>query len=160
MMAAFADEFLVAVATLFFVLVFFSPGDSFHALVKLTPVYLPVCAVKEVYRAKKIFGGLADGSRAFPASPYLVPVAVAVLKGNGSAFMAPFARAVRGDWRPADSELMRPSVTTKECLLAALVFARFGTPVLPKHVEKRTFFAFPFRTSLRTFCTSPWWASS
>ncbi len=58
MFAAFADEFLVSVCALLFLLVFFSPGDAFYALVKLQPVYLAICLVKEVYRAKKIFGGL------------------------------------------------------------------------------------------------------
>ena len=51
---------------------------------------------------------------------------VAVLKGNGSAFMAPFARAIRGSFTPAKSEFMTPSVTTKECLAAAVAFALFG----------------------------------
>ncbi len=58
MFAAFADEFLVSVCAFLFLLVFFSPGDVFYALVKLQPVYLAICLVKEVYRAKKIFGGL------------------------------------------------------------------------------------------------------
>ena len=56
MFAALAEEFLVC--ALLFLLVFFSPGDVFYALVKLQPVYLAICLVKEVYRAKKIFGGL------------------------------------------------------------------------------------------------------
>ncbi len=50
MFAAFADEFLVSVCVLLFLLVFFCPGDAFHAFVKLQPVYLAVCFVKEVYR--------------------------------------------------------------------------------------------------------------
>ena len=49
-----------------------------------------------------------------------------VLKGNGSAFAAPFARAIRGDFNPTKSELMTPSVTTKECLLAAFLMLTFA----------------------------------
>ena len=38
--------------------------------------------VKELFccRGKKIFAGLQEGATAFPASPYLIPVIVAVLK--------------------------------------------------------------------------------
>jgi hypothetical protein len=33
--------------------------------------------------------------QAYPNSPFLIPVIVAVIKGNGSAFAAPIARAIR-----------------------------------------------------------------
>ncbi len=82
-----------------------------------------------------MFGGLTDGQKSFPNSHYLGPVAIAVIKGNGSALMSPFARAIRGDWRPAATEAMRPSVTTKECLLAAVLFAHLGTPVREKGIK-------------------------
>merc|ERR1712117_262233 len=107
------DEHLVLWCAAIYAAVFFCPGDLFYQLVNLKPVYVPIAVLKEIYRGKKIFAGLQEGATAFPASPYLIPVIVAVLKGNGSAFAAPFARAVRGDLNAAKSELMSPSVTTK-----------------------------------------------
>ena len=41
---------------------------------------------------------------------------VAVIKGNGSAFMTPVSRLIRGIWKPEATELLKPSVTTKECV--------------------------------------------
>ena len=126
MFGAFADEQMVLAATALFALVFFSPGDFFYKLVKSKPFYLPICVIKEIFRAKKIFAGLQDGQNAYPNSPYLIPVTVAVIKGNGSAFMAPFARAIRGSWVASKAEWVSPSVTTKECFMAAVAFAVFG----------------------------------
>ena len=45
-----------------------------------------------LFRGKKIFAGLEAGKKAFPDSPFFIPAVVAVIKGNGSAFMNPFAR--------------------------------------------------------------------
>ena len=126
MFGAFADEQMVLACTVLFALVFFSPGDFFYKLVKVQPIYVVICVIKEVFRAKKIFAGLQDGKAAYPNSPYLIPVTVAVIKGNGSAFMGPFARLIRGTWDPLKAEWYKPSVTTKECAMAALVFAIFG----------------------------------
>ncbi len=50
MFAAFSDEFLVLVCFVLFLLVFFSPGDIFYTLVKLQPIYVVICVVKEIYR--------------------------------------------------------------------------------------------------------------
>jgi len=121
MFGAFKDEHLVLWCFAIFIAVNFTPGDLFYQLVNLKPVYVPIAVLKEIYRGKKIFAGLQEGATAFPASPYLIPIIVAVLKGNGSAFAAPFARAVRGDVNASKSELMTPSVTTKECLLGAIL---------------------------------------
>ena len=58
MFGAFSDEYLFGVATVIFLLVFFSPGDFFYKLVKVQPIYVVICGIKEIYRAKKIFAGL------------------------------------------------------------------------------------------------------
>ncbi len=125
MFGALKDENLVLWCVFIYLAVFFSPGDLFYQLVTVKAIYVPICVIKEIYRAKKIFAGLVDGRAAVPASPYLVPVIVAVLKGNGSAFAAPFARAIRGEWKLDKTELMMPSVTTKACLLGAILMAAF-----------------------------------
>ena len=43
-----------------------------------------------------------------------------LFKGNGSGFMTPITRVVRGDWKPAANEILKPSVTTKMCFIVAL----------------------------------------
>jgi len=65
-------------------------------------------------RAKKIYAGMADGAKvATASSPFFVPLLIGVLKGNGSAFAAPVAALLRGQWRPEmTTELTKP-VTNK-----------------------------------------------
>ncbi len=50
MFGAFADEKLVMVCFVIFMLVFYCPGDAFYKLVKMQPMYLAICFIKEVYR--------------------------------------------------------------------------------------------------------------
>jgi len=129
MLSAFSDEYLLFVFLSIYALVFFCPGDLFYRLVNFKPFYLVICALKEIYRAKKIFAGMSDGAKfASSGSPFFVPVLIGVLKGNGSAFAAPLVRLSRGDWRPAETEVVKPSATTKACLLAAVTFAYLGAP--------------------------------
>ena len=42
------------------------------------------------------------------------------MQGNGSGFMTPFTRLVRGEWKPAANEILKPSVTTKMCFIVGL----------------------------------------
>ena len=76
--------------------------------------------VKEIYRGKKVLGGMKAAQDIFPNNELLI-VAIGVLKGNGSGFMKPLTRLISGDWSPARSELLQISVTTKACLAAALL---------------------------------------
>lgn len=92
MFGAFSDEKMLAFCTLAFVCMFYAPGDLVYKLITFKPIYLIICTIKEIFRGKKIWYGLADGAKAFPNSPYFIPVVVAVIKGNGSAFMNPFSQ--------------------------------------------------------------------
>ena len=86
-------------------------------------LYVPICVVKEIYRAKKVVGGMKDASKLFPDNELII-IAIGTLKGNGSGFMKPITRLISGDWSPARSELLQVSVTSKECLAAgALLLA-------------------------------------
>ena len=76
--------------------------------------------VKEIYRAKKVLGGMKAAQDIFPHNELLI-IAIGVLKGNGSGFIKPITRLITGDWSPARSELLQMSVTTKECLAAAVL---------------------------------------
>ena len=120
-MGAFSDEKMVLMATGLFFAIYFSPGDVVYKLLKLVPVYVTICTLKEVLRAKKVYKGLQEGTEAFSkGSPFFIPILIATLKGNGSAFAGPIVRFVRGDWQAGNQEIIKPSVTTKLCFFAAL----------------------------------------
>ncbi|KHJ87996.1 hypothetical protein OESDEN_12215 [Oesophagostomum dentatum] len=52
----------------------------------------------------------------------MVQVLVGVAKGAGSGVLKIVEQLVRGTWSPAQHEMLRPSFTTKACVVAALVF--------------------------------------
>ena len=52
--------------------------------------------------------------------------------------MTPFARVVRGVWKPDENELMKASVTTKLCFLVGLALILIDaklSDVVNKHME-------------------------
>lgn len=119
---AIKDENMVILVTLVYLAIFFSPKDIVYETVKLIPVYAVICTLKEILRAKKVYKGLAEGKEAMPANGSLlfIPVIIAVLKGNGSGFAGPIVRLVRGNWNPGNQEVVKPSLATKLCFLAAI----------------------------------------
>ena len=101
--------------------VFYSPGDLAYTLAKNKVLYVPVCVIKEIYRAKKVMGGMADARKVFPDNEMII-LMIGALKGNGSGFMKPMTRLILGDWSPSKSEILKMSATSKECVAAALLF--------------------------------------
>ena len=81
-MAALKDEWMVGAATVIYLAIFFCPGDLVYKLVKLKLVYVVICALKEILRAKKVYKGLEEGKSAMPVggSVFFIPVLVATLK--------------------------------------------------------------------------------
>jgi len=84
------------------------------------PVRAIMYSIKGLYYPKKVLAGMRHASHALPGN-FLAMLLVAVCKGNGSGIIKPFCRLVRGVWTPSGFESMLPSVTTKYCLLAALL---------------------------------------
>jgi len=119
-LAAMGNEYQVLLATLAWWVVFYSPDDLGYKLVMSKVFYLPLCIIKEIYRAKKTLGGINDAAKVFPDQELLM-VMIGLLKGNGSGFMKPLTRLICGIWRPSSTELLAMSVTSKECLVAAVV---------------------------------------
>jgi len=118
-LAAFGDEHLLLIASFIYLVLFFCPGDLAYKFIKLVPIYATVCTIKEIYRPLKISKGIKEGAT-FKSSSLFIPVVIATIKGNGSGFMTPMTRLVRGVWNPAGHEIMKPSTTTKLCFLVAL----------------------------------------
>jgi len=48
-------------------------------------------------------------------------VVIGTIKGNGSGVIKPVTRLLGGVWKPASSEILEMSVTTKECAVAAVL---------------------------------------
>ena len=98
--------------------VFYSPGDLVYSISKNKMVNIPVCVIKEIYRAKKVVGGMGDARKLFPENEMII-LMIGTLKGNGSGFMKPITRLIIGDWVPAKTEILKMSTTTKECVAAS-----------------------------------------
>ncbi|VDO73023.1 unnamed protein product [Heligmosomoides polygyrus] len=101
--------------------VFYSPFDLVYKLACLKPVKVLLCVAKEVQRAHKISHGVAYATKLYPES-YMVQVLVGVSKGAGSGVVKIVEQLVRGAWIPSQHEMLRPSFTTKACVIASLVF--------------------------------------
>jgi len=129
-LGALSNEYNVLLATLIWWGVFYSPGDLVYSLAKNQALYVPICVVKEVYRAKKTLGGITDAAKVFPDQELLM-VMIGLIKGNGSGFMKPVTRLVCGSWNPESSELLSMSVTSKECLVAAIMMVADSAGFLP-----------------------------
>ena len=56
-LSALSDEYMLMLATIVYFIVFFGPADLGHTLMNYTPVYVAICVLKEILRAKKILGG-------------------------------------------------------------------------------------------------------
>jgi len=84
------------------------------------PVRIIMYCIKGLYYPKKVLAGMKHAAHELPGN-FLAMLLVAVCKGNGSGIMKPFCRLVRGVWTPSGFESLMPSVTTKYCILAALL---------------------------------------
>ena len=78
-MAALGDEYLLVLATIIYLVVFFSPNDIGYKLINVLPVYASICTLKEVQRALKIYKGIKEGIN-FKSGSIFVPVIVATIK--------------------------------------------------------------------------------
>ncbi|CAD6197363.1 unnamed protein product [Caenorhabditis auriculariae] len=111
----------VLLASIIWYLVFYSPFDVVYKLVKLTPIRVVISIIKEVQRAHKISHGVSYAARLYPES-YLVQILVGVSKGAGSGVVKIVEQLVRGSWAPNQHEMLRPSFTTKACVIASILF--------------------------------------
>ncbi|WKX98116.1 hypothetical protein Q1695_013648 [Nippostrongylus brasiliensis] len=112
----------VVLASVVWYSVFYSPFDFTHKLVSFKPLKVVLSVVKEVQRAHKISHGVAYATKLYPES-YMVQVLVGVSKGAGSGIIKVVEQLTRGAWIPSHHEILRPSFTTKACVVASLVFA-------------------------------------
>jgi len=133
-LGALSSEFNVGLATLIWWAVFYSPGDIVYQVVTNNAVYIPICVVKEVYRAKKTWAGIGDAKKVYVDNE-MIQVMIGLIKGNGSGFMKPMTKLICGTWTPQSSEVLKMSVTSKECLVAAILLVLDQGGVIPRPVS-------------------------
>ncbi|VDM58056.1 unnamed protein product [Angiostrongylus costaricensis] len=108
----------VILASIIWYSVFYAPFDVVYKLFLFKPVKIVANIAKEVQR---IAHGIAYATKLYPES-YIVQELVGIASGAGSGIMKIAEQLVRGSWSPSQHELLRPSFTTKACILASLVF--------------------------------------
>ncbi|CAI4232716.1 unnamed protein product [Auanema sp. JU1783] len=111
----------IILASIVWYTVFYSPFDVVYKIIKLFPVRIVLYMAKEVQRTYKISHGVTYAAKLYPES-YLVQLLVGVSKGAGSGVVQIVEQLVQGVWLPNKHELLRPSFTTKACVVASLVF--------------------------------------
>ncbi|KAI6242993.1 hypothetical protein M3Y99_00210100 [Aphelenchoides fujianensis] len=119
--AAFKKHDDLLMATVVWYLVFYSPFDLFYKTTKLFPVNIVLSILKEVQRTYKIHHGVNHAVKLYP-NAYVIHVIVGTAKGAGSGIIRVFEQLIRGTWSPQHNEILRPSFTTKACVIAAVLF--------------------------------------
>ena len=119
------DPLRIAIASLLWYLMFYSPKDVVYNASKILPVKTPLYLIKGLYYPKKILGGIKHAKHIFSKNNILAIILVGTLKANGSGFIKPFARLARGTTENISGclETMKPSVATKYCLICSTLYA-------------------------------------
>lgn len=139
LMADFKSHQGLALATVCWYLVFFSPFDMFYKFVKLLPVKIVLSVMKELLRARKVYDGVAHALHIYPNS-YVIVIAVGCMKGAGSGFLGIIERFNRGFYLPNSSELLHPTFASKACFLASILFTLERKSLLPSFTRNILFF--------------------
>ncbi|KAG8187686.1 hypothetical protein JTE90_025213 [Oedothorax gibbosus] len=119
-LASFKNNNSLLLATAAWYATFYLPFDVGYKLFKFLPVKIILSVMKEVIRCKKVQDGVLHAIKIYPNS-FIIAIIIGTVKGNGTAFLKPVERLLRGVWTPT-SELMALSYPTKSCVAASLVF--------------------------------------
>ncbi|XP_005184086.1 trimeric intracellular cation channel type 1B.1 [Musca domestica] len=109
------------VGTAVWYLVFYTPFDIGYKIGKFLPIKVVASAMKEIYRAKKVYDGVTHAAKLYP-NAWIIMIIIGTLKGNGAGFTKLLERLIRGAWTPTAMEFMQPSFYTKASLLASIIF--------------------------------------
>lgn len=109
------------IGTVTWYIVFYTPFDVGYKVAKFLPVKVVASAMKEIYRAKKVYDGVSHAAKLYP-NAYVIMIIVGTLKGNGAGFTKLVERLIRGAWTPTAMETMQPSFYTKASLVASVIF--------------------------------------
>ncbi|CAF4809821.1 unnamed protein product [Pieris macdunnoughi] len=109
------------IGTITWYVVFYTPFDVGYKVAKFLPVKVTAAAMKEIYRAKKVYDGVTHAAKLYP-NAYIIMVVIGTIKGNGAGFTKLVERLVRGAWTPTAMETMQPTFYTKASLVASIIF--------------------------------------
>ncbi|CAK1584333.1 unnamed protein product [Parnassius mnemosyne] len=109
------------IGTVTWYIVFYTPFDVGYKVAKFLPVKIAASAMKEIYRAKKVYDGVSHAGKLYP-NAYIIMIIIGTIKGNGAGFTKLVERLVRGAWTPTAMETMQPSFYTKASLVASVIF--------------------------------------
>ncbi|KAL7070675.1 hypothetical protein ACQ4LE_009779 [Meloidogyne hapla] len=132
--AVFKKQEDILLATLIWYLVFYSPFDLVYKLAKFMPIKIILSVMKECQRVFKINHGVLYAIKLYP-NAHLIHILIGTAKGAGSGIIRIFEQLIRGVWAPTHSEILRPSFTTKACVIASvlLTFEKSGIFVSLPH---------------------------
>ncbi|XP_049877167.1 trimeric intracellular cation channel type 1B.1 [Pectinophora gossypiella] len=111
----------LVIGTVTWYVVFYTPFDVGYKVAKFLPVKVVASAMKEIYRAKKVYDGVSHAGKLYP-NAYVIMIIIGTLKGNGAGFTKLVERLIRGAWTPTAMETMQPSFYTKASLVASVIF--------------------------------------
>ncbi|KAL4712601.1 hypothetical protein ACJJTC_007196 [Scirpophaga incertulas] len=111
----------LVIGTVTWYIVFYTPFDVGYKVAKFLPVKIVASAMKEIYRAKKVYDGVSHAGKLYP-NAYVIMIIIGTLKGNGAGFTRLVERLIRGAWTPTAMETMQPSFYTKASLVASVIF--------------------------------------
>lgn len=111
----------LVIGTVTWYIVFYTPFDVGYKVAKFLPVKVVASAMKEIYRAKKVYDGVSHAAKLYP-NAFVIMIIVGTLKGNGAGFTKLVERLIRGAWTPTAMETMQPSFYTKASLVASVIF--------------------------------------
>lgn len=109
------------IGTAVWYLVFYTPFDIGYKVGKFLPIKLVASAMKEIYRAKKIYDGVSHAAKLYP-NAWVIMIIIGTLKGNGAGFTKLLERLIRGAWTPTAMEFMQPTFYTKASVVASVIF--------------------------------------
>ncbi|XP_072942735.1 trimeric intracellular cation channel type 1B.1 [Epargyreus clarus] len=121
MLAPLKNTPQLIIGTITWYVVFYTPFDVGYKVAKFLPVKVVASAMKEIYRAKKVYDGVTHAAKLYP-NAYIIMVIIGTLKGNGAGFTKLIERLIRGAWTPTAMETMQPSFYTKASLVASVIF--------------------------------------
>lgn len=99
----------LAFSPLYRYMVFYTPFDIGYKIGKFLPIKLVASAMKEIYRAKKVYDGVTHAAKLYP-NAWIIMIIIGTIKGNGAGFTKLLERLIRGAWTPTAVEFMQPTL--------------------------------------------------
>jgi len=126
----------IILASIVWYMIFYSPFDIAFTFSHILPVKTILSILKECQRAYKIHHGVSYAARLYPNS-HFIHVLVGTAKGAGTGIVRSFGQLViKGLWIPTQSELLRPSFTSKSCVFCSILLTvhKSGFVYLPHEI--------------------------